>query len=192
VKAKPDYINARIGLGSALARLERMDEAIAEFQRALDIDGNSVEAHCSLGKALAQQGRIEEAVSQYRDALKIDGDDLSALNDLAWLRATYPQAAFRNAAETIRLAEHALELSNGRGPNATVLDTLAAAYANAGRFAEASQAGRRALDLATLQGNPALAQKIMARLRLYMAKKPYRQPAHRSPPNPTAARPDTP
>ncbi len=166
-----------VNLGNTLARLGRIDEAIAEFQRALHLDDTSVEAHCSLAKALVLQGRVDEAIAHYHDALKINSKDLGALNDLAWLRATCPQAAFRNADESVALAEQALKLSNGRQPPANVLDTLAAAYAEAGRFSEAMHTGRRALDLATLQNNPTLVKDILARLRLYMAKTPYRQPA---------------
>ena len=55
---------------------------------------------------------------------------------------------------------------------------LAAAYAEAGRFSEAVRVGRTALDLAGMQKNEPLAKKIQARLRLYMAKTPYRQPAN--------------
>ncbi|MFZ1932944.1 MAG: tetratricopeptide repeat protein [Thermoguttaceae bacterium] len=175
LRTKPDYADAHLNLGNALASLGRMDEAIGEFQRAIDANRNFVKAYCALGRALSQQGRFEEAISCYHTALQIDSDDLVALNELAWLRATCPKAAFRNAAEAVFLAEHASKLPNGR--EATVLDTLAAAYAAAGRFSEAVDVGHKALDLATLQHNPALAKNIIARVQLYMAKTPYRQPA---------------
>jgi len=175
LRAKPRYAEAHLNLGDALASQGRIDEAIGEFQRAIEAKHNFVMADCALGRALAQQGRFEEAISCYHTALQIDSDDLPSLNELAWLRATCPEAACRNAAEAVFLAEHASKLPNGR--EATVLDTLAAAYAAAGRFSDAVEVGHKALDLATLQHNPALAKNIIARVQLYMAKTPYRQPA---------------
>ncbi len=111
------------------------------------------------------------------------------MNELAWLRATCCEAAFRDGGEAVSLAEHASELSKGRNP--TVLDTLAAAYAEADRFSDAMQVGGQALDLARRQGNAPLVEKITARLRLYSAETPYRQPSPASPPpRPSADRPD--
>ena len=66
-------------------------------------------------------------------------------------------------------------MSKGRDP--VVLDTLAAAYAEAGRFPDAMQAGRKALDYATLQHNSPLAEKIKARLLRYVVGKPFHQSA---------------
>ena len=177
LRAKPDYANARLNLGSTLARLGRIEQAIAEFQTALKSGGNSIELHCSLAKALVLQGRFDNAVGHYRDALKSDPKHPGALNDFAWLRATCPDPAYRDADEAVDLAERSLALWKGRQPPAQVLDTLAAAYAEAGSFANALRAGRRALDLATMQGHPALAEHIKARLQLYLGKRPYRQPA---------------
>ena len=56
------------------------------------------------------------------------------------------------------------------------LDTLAAAYAEAGRFAEAVQTAK-ALDLATQQNNHALAESIPAKIRLYQSRTPFPSPA---------------
>jgi protein O-mannosyl-transferase len=180
LKAKPDYADAHLNFGSALARLGRTDEAIGEFRQAvisyqgdLKVQRGCIEAHCNLGRALVQQGRFEDAIAHYQDALKIDADDFPTLNELAWLRATCSDAAFRNPAEAVDLAQRAYTLSKGRDP--TVIDTLAAAYAEAGRFPEAVQAARRALGLASRQNNAALAERITARLRLYEARTPYRQ-----------------
>ena len=186
LKAKPGDADTQLNLGSALACLGRTDEAIASFQDVLKSKPDFVAAHYNLAMALVKQGRIEEAIEHYHDVLDINRDDLPTLNNLAWLRATCSERAYRNATEAVALAERALTLSNGREPNAILLDTLAAAYAEAGRFADAVQAGRRALDIATLQQNAPLAEKITARLGLYRAKTPYRQP----PPGPSAAQPN--
>ena len=61
--------------------------------------------------------------------------------------ATNPNASVRNGAEAAELAERAARLSGGQKP--AILGTLAAAYAEAGRFPEAVQTARKALKLAT-------------------------------------------
>jgi protein O-mannosyl-transferase len=177
LRITPGNADTQLNCGVALGCLGRSEEAITHLRDALKTKPDFIDAHYNLAMALAEQGRFEEAIEHYHHVLDINRDDLPTLNNLAWLRATCSEAAFRNADEAVALAERALTLSSDRQPNAIALDTLAAAYAEAGRFAEAIQAGRRALDLAALQNDRALAERIVARLRLYRAKTPYRQPA---------------
>jgi tetratricopeptide (TPR) repeat protein len=179
LQVKPDYAESLNNLGVALSQLDRTDAAIAEYEKAIAAKYEYVEAHCNLGRALAKQGRNKEAVAQYRQGLKINADDLPILNNLAWLQATCPDATFRNGIEAVELAERARALSKGREP--TVLDTLAAAYAETKRFPAAIETARRAYDLAMQQGNAARAASVNARLRLYQLGVPYRQPSTAKP-----------
>ena len=71
-------------------------------------------------------------------------------NNLAWLLATHPSAEFRNGAEAVPLAERACQLTGGT--NLAMLATLAAAYAEAGRFPEAVSTQQKVCDLAAAQG----------------------------------------
>ena len=98
--------------------------------------------------------------------------DAALLNDTAWILATSPEASLRNGVEAVELAQRAVELSGGQEP--AILDTLAAAYAEAGRFAEAVQTAQKAAKLATQQNKQALAESIKARIRLYEAETPFR------------------
>ncbi len=118
-------------------------------------------------------GRIDEAIAHTRKALQLKPDYPEALNELAWLRATCPDAAFRDGAAAIELAQRAIELSHGKTPEA--LDTLAAAYAEAGMFSKAAETVGEALDLARQQNKAALVEGLKARLWLYEAETPYRQ-----------------
>ena len=184
LKANPEYVLAHIDLGNVLARLGRTEEAIAQYNTALKIDPNSADAHFNFAVTLKKQGRIKEAIVEYEKAVKLNPNDLGALSDLAWLRATSPDAALRNGKEAVELAERALHLSNGPEPPIVVLNTLAAAYAEAGRFPEAVQTARIVLNLATFQKNAALAESVKARMRLYMARTPYREQPSASLPAP--------
>ncbi|HEY1716957.1 MAG TPA: hypothetical protein VGH42_01535, partial [Verrucomicrobiae bacterium] len=62
-----------------------------------------------------------------------------------------------------------------KGGSAQLLDTLAAAYAEAGRFGKAVETARRALNLPAAKNNQPLADAIQARLKLYEANLPYRE-----------------
>ncbi len=107
---------------------------------------------------MASRGQFDEAIFQFQQALKLKPGDADAHGSLAWLRATCPQASLRNGAEAIEHAQQANQLSGGKQPD--VLHTLAAAYAEAGRFPEALATVRKALDLATQQNNRALADAL--------------------------------
>ena len=98
---------------------------------------------------------------------------MSLLNDTAWLLATVPSATARNGPEAVELARRAIDLSGGNNPE--LMGTLAAAYAEAGRFAEAAETARKALDLATQQSKQALAESIRAKIRLYQAGTPFHE-----------------
>lgn len=92
-----------------------------------------------------------------------------ALNQYAWLRATSKSAAMRNGELALAQAQRALALER----NASYLDTLAAAYAELGRFEEAVAAQRQALALAGA-GSP-LAAEFNVRLAAYLRSEPWRE-----------------
>ena len=178
---QPDEATVHCNLGKALARSGRVGEAIAHFQRAVEIQPDNATAHYLLADALAGapstlgpgRGQVAEAIAHFRKALEIQPDNAETLNDMAWLRATYPDPQFRDGAEAVALARRAAALTPDR---ADPLDTLAAAYAEAGRFAEAVQAERKALDLARQQNQQALVRSIQAKLQLYQAGRAFHEP----------------
>jgi Flp pilus assembly protein TadD len=164
----------------ALQGSGKLDEAIVQFQKALELNPGDAKAHGNLGVVLADRGRFNEAMAHYQKALEIKPDFAAAHNGLAWLQATCPVAALRNGGEAVRHALRANDLSGGGQPG--ILDTLAAAYAEAGRFSEGVAAARKALELATQRHDPALADAVRARIALYEARKPYHPtPSHFAP-----------
>ncbi len=87
----------------------------------------------------------------------------------------------RNGNEAVRLAEQmtTILLKPGQTPvsavdRATMLDTLAAAYAEAGRFDDAIAASRRSLEAAAATENTELIQELTQRFDLYTRHQPYR------------------
>jgi tetratricopeptide (TPR) repeat protein len=120
-------------------------------------------------------GRTREAVAQYQEALRLNPNLAGALNNLALILATSPDDKLRNGAEAVRLAEHACELTHYTQP--FFIGTLAAAYAESGRFPEAVATAEKAEQLATTDGLKKLAGNNRQLLELYRAGKPYREPA---------------
>ncbi len=173
LEIRPGYVRAHLDLGLALIGRGEVDEAIAHFRKALELKPDNVHAQYDIAAALAGQGRIDEAIDHYRKALEINRDHVWSLNNLAWLRATHPDPRVRDGAEAVTLARRAADLTP-RDPNS--LGTLAAAYAEAGRYAEAARTAHQAVDLARQQNKPALAQSIQAKIRLYEAGKPFHEP----------------
>ncbi len=88
--------------------------------------------------------------------------------------ATNPNASARNGVEAVEYAQRAEKLSGGREP--AILGTLAAAYAEAGRFPDAVRTARNALKLALQQNNSTLAESIKAKIPLYEVGTPFHEP----------------
>ena len=162
-------------LGVALAAKGRFDEAIQNYHQAIRTNPNLPDTFYNLGLTLNQLGRTREAVDSYRAALKLNPDLAPVLNNLAWVLAASPDDALRNGAEAVRLAERACELTHYAQP--LFIGTLAAAYAECGRFPEAVTTAEKAEQLATASGLTAVAAKSRQLLELYRAGKPYREPA---------------
>jgi hypothetical protein len=84
-----------------------------------------------------------------------------------------PDANVRNGVEAVALAERANELVGGS--EAFVLDTLAMAYAEAGRLTDAVRAAQQAIDLAAKAGANDDVAAVQQRLQLYKSGQPYRE-----------------
>lgn len=173
LRLDPNYAPAHFGLGNILLQQGKPNEAARQFEAALLSDPLHAEAHYRLGVVLSRQKQSEAAITHYRAAVRLKPDWVPPLNTLAWILATHPDVRFRNGPEAVRRAEHAAELT--RNADAQILDTLAAAYAEAGRFAEATKTAGQALTIATAAGQKDLAAQIGTRLELYESRQSYHE-----------------
>jgi Flp pilus assembly protein TadD len=160
-------------LGQALGEKGQTDEAIAQLQQALKLEPGLVEARSFLGVALVMKGERAEGLAAWRQALVKEPENVQVLNEMAWLLATSPDAATRNGAEAVALAERAVRITAEHEP--AVLGTLAAAYAETGQFERASETEKKAADMAAQQGNAGLAATLYKRLEVFDEKRPIRQ-----------------
>jgi hydroxymethylpyrimidine/phosphomethylpyrimidine kinase len=104
--------------------------------------------------------------------LEINPRDIEALNNTAWILATWPDAAVRDGTRAVNLAERANSFTHGESP--VISATLAASYAEAGRVADAVHTAERALRLAMALGNTARADSIRAQIALYQSGAAFR------------------
>ena len=172
LKIQPDYAAAHNGLGNAYYQKAEMDNALAEYQRALEIQPDLTQALNNTGNVLMKKGRVNEAIPYFQKALETDPNYLPSLNILAWLLST-ADSSVRDGAKAVELAERAIRLPDGE--DARYWGTLAAAYAEAGRFPDAVNAGEHALRLATADGNTNMVNLLNAQLGFYRAGKPFHQ-----------------
>jgi tetratricopeptide (TPR) repeat protein len=177
LQIQPDNADAHNNLGNVLLQMGRVDQAIIHFQKALHIQPDNADAHYNLASALLQKGSVTEAIAHFQQALQINPADPATQNNLAWLLATCEEASLRDGNKAVELARQANALTGGENP--LILHTLAAAFAEAGRFSEALETAQRALQLAGAQSNTGLAGQLQSELKLYQAGSPYHLPAQK-------------
>jgi tetratricopeptide (TPR) repeat protein len=172
LRLQPKHEPAWLQLGIARAGQGKLAEAVEAFSAALRIQPDDAEAHYHLAMALGSQHETKEAIRHYREALKALPDFPEALNNLAWLLAANPDPQVRNGHEAVNLAERACKLTEYKQP--IMIGTLAAAYAEAGQFAEAVTAAEKAEALAKEANQMEVAAKNRSLLELYRSGQPVR------------------
>src|SRR5439155_686755 len=166
---------AEYNLGLALKNQGQLDQAIAHYCRAINIWPDYVEAHYNLGGAYIEKGEIDEALAEYRRAIEIHPDEADSHNNYGSALRELKQF---DQAETEY--KRALYLRPQYLDARMNLHTLAAAYAEAGRFDEALQTARRAMKLASQAGNNAVYNAIRDELPLYELGLPYHETVNKN------------
>jgi tetratricopeptide (TPR) repeat protein len=169
----PDDPKLYFALGMALALQKKFDEARANFETALRLNPFYTDAHYELALTLSEQKKTAEAIAEYRAALKIQRNFSDALNNLAWILAANPNPQLRNGPEAVELAERACALTHDSRP--LMIGTLAAAYAEAGRFDDAVVTAQKAHDVAAAQGKSDVSARNLELLQLYRSRRAYHE-----------------
>ena len=169
----PSWPEGHDQFGVALGAEHQWKEAAEQFSIASQLRPEQADFRLHFGIALESGGAPIAAVEAYREALRLKPDFAAALNRLAWLRATQPDEHLRNGNEAVELAERACKLSENKTPK--FLNTLAAAYAEVGRYPEAIATVEKAAKLAETSNDKELTATIQKALELYRANRPFRQ-----------------
>jgi len=182
---QPDSTVALSNLGNAHAGKGEIDEALRILTEAVQNYPWDSKLQNSLAAVLLRKGMEEEAVAHYVAVLDTDPRSLAALNNLAWLYATSVNQSIRNGPKAVKLAAHAIAITEGKSP--IFLHKLAAAFAEIGDFSKAVNAADEALKLATEQGNTALSAELRRNIAVYRTNSPIRdtrRPSIAPPPPP--------
>jgi len=177
LETNPDNPSARkrahLALSGILLTTGQTDEAIAQLEKALQIDPRYAEAHGNLGNAFLHKGHPREAIAEYRRSLEIAPRSAGIQSNLAWVLATSPDASLRNGTEAVFFAQQAEHLAGGTNPQ--ILRVLAAAYAENGQFSDAIKTTQRALQLFGGQKPNAYIRMLQDELALYETGLPYHE-----------------
>lgn len=164
----PVYYQVR---GNAYHQMRRFDEALADFNRAIELDGNSAATRVYRGDTHTVLGNYEQAAEDYRQAIRLNDRLGRAFQSTAWLMATCPDERFRDPARAVLAAKKGIELDGEK--RYQYHETLAAALAANGEYAEAIKAQQKAVQLAP----ESVARAVRDRLALYEREQPYRMKA---------------
>jgi Flp pilus assembly protein TadD len=133
----------------------------------------SAETKSQLAQLCYETGQPGEAAAAFRESLRMKPDSTEALNNLAWLLATCSDERVRDGAEAVRCAKEACKLTDFKEP--VFMSTLAAAYAETGRFPQAISMAEKALRLQMTAGQTELAELNRQLLAQYRSGKAFHQ-----------------
>ncbi len=159
-------------LGAVLVKLGRFNEAMDEFTGAERLDPHYSWAPFNIGNLYLKQGRDSEAIDEFRKVLRLDPENYQILAFVAHVLAAHQNSQVRDGRTALVLALKANTLTGGGQP--FVLDVVGMACAEVGRFDEAQQAARQALDLAQAAKMKKL-EPLQQRLQLYQNHQPWRE-----------------
>ncbi|MBX3441495.1 MAG: tetratricopeptide repeat protein [Planctomyces sp.] len=162
----PGSAEALVNRGVARRLQGRLDEALADYNLALQAWPEYAEALANRGYVRKALGDHAAALEDYERALQLAPELSAVMNDAAWLLATCPDESVRNPQRAVQLAEQAAALAPKNGD---YLDTLAAAYAAAGRFEDAIARAEAALPLL----GEADRGPVSARIEDYRRQRPF-------------------
>jgi len=95
------------------------------------------------GKIYQERLEYDQSISDIKKTIAINPNHARALNSLAWIQSTAKNRKYRNGKEAISHAKKAVSLTNRK--DATILETLAAAYAEDAQYEKAVETIREAI-----------------------------------------------
>jgi tetratricopeptide (TPR) repeat protein len=156
---------------NAHAELGDIERAEADYQRAITAYPNGPWIYISRAIAYENIGDYSLVLDSLYQGEAVDPDSPDFPIWIAFYRATAPDETLRDGAEAVAKAQRALGLAGN--DQAIYVDTLAAAYAEAGDFDQAVEEQRRAIGLLPADDSASIAE-YESRLNLYLQGVPAR------------------
>jgi tetratricopeptide (TPR) repeat protein len=174
LKLNPNDAAAYGSRGHAKWGARQHQSAVEDYNLAIKLNPKNALAFTHRGLAYTEQGLYERAAIDYRKAMELDANLGAALQGAAWLMATCPDERFRDTKKAVEAASKALQVDGWN--DYRYIDTLAAAYASAGRYDDAQSTMKEAIKHAP-QDNADIQRELAERMALYAEGKPYRDSA---------------
>jgi tetratricopeptide (TPR) repeat protein len=171
IRLDPKFAMAYAGRGYAWQAKRDYDKAISDYNEVIRLDPRSATTYYNRGTRWEAKAEYGRALSDYGEAIRVRPKYVAPWGARAWLEATCPDAKYRDGKKAVEDATKASQLSAGK--ELRILETLAAAYAEAGDFASAVTWQEQAMELAPEKLKPS----VRFRLDLYSSHRPYRQKA---------------
>lgn len=160
LRQQPDSVIALRGRAQTYACLHRFEEALADLNEAVRVDPANAEAYLDRGRLYQNQGGYAAAVADYQKALDLEPTGAHFYNQFAWMLAACPRPEYRDGPRAVELARRGCELTDWQDAN--LLDTLASAYAECGRFDEAVTWAEKSLELVDAEIKDAVCRHIQS------------------------------
>jgi len=135
----PKHVKSHVNYARVLLETDRVDEALAHIDSALEIDNATAAAHRLRGVALYRQGHVADAIASYREAIDSDDEDAWSMNNLGLIYIE--QERYTDALPALA---RAVEL---RGDVGVFQNNLGMALECTGHFRQAEGAYQAAMTL---------------------------------------------
>jgi tetratricopeptide (TPR) repeat protein len=166
----PGYVEAFYGRAVAWFLKGDDDRAIADVTKAVEINPDDAAAFSNRGVFWNRKTDYDRAIADFTKAMEINPRRPEAFAQLAWILATCPDDSYRNGARAVTLAQTAVQLA----PEPRFMATLAAAYAESGKFEDAINTQKKVIAPLTEQGRTKDLAEYKRQLESYEAHRPWR------------------
>jgi tetratricopeptide (TPR) repeat protein len=172
IQLNPKMVAAYVNRGQIENMAEHYNDAIDDFDHAIALAPERPIPYLNRGVAYGGKGEYDKAKADFASVIALAPDFSPAYNNLAWQEATCSQVAFRDGKDAVQNATKACQLSQWQ--NINQIDTLAAASAEAGDFANAIKWETQVMQSSDLA--PEDVTTARERLSLYQTRQTYHRP----------------
>jgi tetratricopeptide (TPR) repeat protein len=169
IRLDPEAPLGYAGRGHVYFELGRFKRARSDLDMAIELGHSTGQLYYERAVSLANLGRYGEAIASSSRAIELDPEQPEHFGHLAWMLATLRAAALRDGPLAVSLAEKAVALAP---ENPWMLNALAAAYAEVGRFDDAVRTQQAVIEI--MRQQDVLVLGAEDRLAHYQRHKPWR------------------